>query len=118
MPFLNNDPSLKERRRQLRNNSTREEVVLWNYLKNKNLGKRFRRQFSIGPYIADFYCMELMLVIEIDGTHHYNQWEYDAERDRFMAGHGCTVMRFSNNDINNRLKDVLELIQKTIQRLD
>jgi very-short-patch-repair endonuclease len=71
-PKIKNIPSLTEKRKALRNNLTSAEATLWLCLKNKQLeGKRFRRQFSIGNYIVDFYCPEQKLAIELDGQGHF-----------------------------------------------
>ena len=117
MRFIHNDPLMKDRRRSLRNNSTPEEVIVWNYLKASGLGKPFRRQFGIGPYIVDFYCFKLKLVIELDGPVHDSRQEYDSERDGFLAGHGCTVLHFKNQTIRDNLQGVLEKIKQTISSL-
>lgn len=117
MKFIHNDPSLKERRRLLRNTSTPEESILWNHLKSRKLGVKFRRQFSIGPYIADFYCHELKLIIELDGTQHRAHQEYDRQRDGFLEQTGYTVMRFPNEAVDNNLQKVIGVIQEKINNL-
>jgi very-short-patch-repair endonuclease len=117
MKFIHNDPRLKERRRLLRNNSTQEEIILWNHLKGKKTGKSFRRQFSIGPYIADFYCPKLKLIIELDGRYHEGRKEYDQERDAFLLGKEYHVLRFPNAAIHANLQEVLNIIERTILHL-
>lgn len=119
MKFIHNDPTMKERRRELRNQSTEEEIILWNHLKSSKLGKPFRRQFGIGPYIADFYCHKLKLIIELDGEYHNSeqQKDYDAERDRFLNGNDHTVLRFLNADVVSDIEKVITEICDTIQRL-
>ena len=80
---LINIPPLKARRRELRNNPTPAEAALWQYLRRRQiLGKRFRRQYSIGRYIVDFFCVECDIAIELDGAPHFREVgsEYDAER--------------------------------------
>lgn len=75
---LPKNTSLSVLSRNLRNNSTLAEAVLWKYLQNKQaFGYRFRRQKVIGKYIVDFYCPKLKLVIEIDGSSHDYKYEYD-----------------------------------------
>jgi very-short-patch-repair endonuclease len=118
MRFIHNDPLLKERRRSLRNNSTPEEVILWNYLRASRMGKPFRRQFGIGPYIVDFYCVELRLVIELDGSFHQFQQGYDQERDNFLVSLECVVIRFPNKLIRDNLQGALEIVQEKISDLD
>jgi very-short-patch-repair endonuclease len=92
----------------LRKTMTAEERKLW-YLFLKDLPVRFRRQKQIGRYIADFYCAEKKLVIELDGTQHYDgQEEYDEKRNLFMELQGLTVLRYSNADVNLRFKEICE----------
>jgi len=69
MKYLQNDPALKQRRRELRRNQTDAEKALWAYLRNKQFyGMKFFRQYSIGPYILDFYCPNMKLAVELDGN--------------------------------------------------
>jgi very-short-patch-repair endonuclease len=117
MRYINNDPLLKERRRVLRKNSSREEIILWNHLRTKKTGKKFRRQFSIGPFIVDFYCTELKLVIELDGIHHDYNKEYDKERDFFLSAQGCFILRIPNSLIHLDLQKVLNIIYEHIYLL-
>ncbi|TYC01378.1 MAG: endonuclease domain-containing protein [Kosmotoga sp.] len=81
--YLPYNPKLKELARELRKNSTLAEVLLWNELKKKKLkGYRFIRQKPIGNYIVDFFCKELFLAIEIDGSTHYEKGEEDIRRQK------------------------------------
>src|SRR5437762_14319443 len=87
----------KPNRKQLRHSSTAAEGVLWTYLQNgKLLGKKFRRQSSVGPYIVDFYCPEVGLIIELDGAPHFGptSGEYDQHRTEYLNQAGLTVIRF------------------------
>ncbi|MCX6754176.1 MAG: DUF559 domain-containing protein [Candidatus Nomurabacteria bacterium] len=102
-----NKSKFKERRKGLRKSSTLQEFKLWFYLKNKNLGVKFRRQQSIGPYVADFYCKEKNLIIELDGSQHIEAKEYDKERDLYLQTLGIKVLRFWNNEIDTNLEEVL-----------
>ena len=106
----------KEQRRNLRQNATPQETLLWSRLRNNQLGKKFRRQHGIGHYIADFYCHEHQLVIELDGSQHFDDAavKYDAERTRFFEKEGCAVLRFSNSDVNTNLEGVLLLIAERL----
>ena len=81
-----NKSSTKEKRRYLRTNQTKPELILWDKLKSKQLGFKFRRQYSIGEYIVDFYCSEKKLVIEIDGDSHFTDEaiKYDKIRTDFF----------------------------------
>jgi very-short-patch-repair endonuclease len=110
---LRNDPNLKHRRRKLRLNQTDAEKTLWKQLRNRQLaGTKFFRQFSIGPYILDFYCPQLRLAIELDGGQHTgeNEREYDAARTASIQAQGIGVMRFWNHEVLNQTKSVLQKI--------
>lgn len=105
-----NNNSLKIIRQKLRKNMPTPEILLWNKLRGKQLnGLKFRRQYSIGNYIIDFYCPERRLAIEIDGDSHYSaQAEIkDKKRDYFVEEHGITTLRFTNKEIINNLEGVL-----------
>ncbi len=110
MKFLHNDPKLKYRRKELRKNQTEEESFLWANLRRKKLGYKFSRQYSCGPYIIDFYCVENKLAIELDGGQHLNNKDYDKERDDFLKYKGITVLRFWNNELNVSIDNVLNKI--------
>lgn len=96
-----NNVSQKEKRRILRKNKTFEEDLVWNIIRNNNLGVKFRRQVSIGPYVADFYCREKRLVIELDGIQHADNIEYDNSRELYFTSAGIRTIRFWNQDIQN-----------------
>ncbi len=116
MSFLKNDPASIDRRRELRRNQTDAEKVLWARVRNKQFfGLKFFRQFSVGPYILDFYCPEKQLAVELDGGQHNlpEGKEYDAERTAYLYSHGINVVRFWNNEVLCELDGVLErLTQK------
>ena len=101
----------KEKRKDLRKTQTPQEWKLWFYLKGKNMGVKFRRQHGIGTYIADFYCKEKNLVIEIDGSQHQDASEYDTKRDMYFQSLGIQVIRFWNNEINTNIEGVLMKIK-------
>jgi very-short-patch-repair endonuclease len=99
---LFNRKNLKSYRSFLRKRSTSTEASLWNILKSKKLGgRKFRRQYSIGNYIADFCCPSEKLVIELDGDAHgdYHKIEEDKNRDKYLKDLGFTVLRFENRCI-------------------
>src|SRR5262245_58157933 len=104
----------RERRdfaRRLRRNSTDAERRLWQRLRRRGLGGyRFRRQRPVGPYFADFVCLERALIIELDGGQHAESVEHDAERTRFLAERGFTVLRFWDNEVLLNTEGVLEAI--------
>jgi len=98
-------------RRKLRREMTKSEWVLWSTLRNRKLGYKFRRQYSIGRYIVDFYCREARLIIEVDGiSHDGSKYEYDMARQNFLIQKGFTVSRYSAEDVFNNLEGVIESI--------
>jgi very-short-patch-repair endonuclease len=104
--------------RQLRREMTPAERLLWATLRNRKLaGFKFRRQQVIDGFIADFYCPEVGLVIELDGSVHDHQKEYDANRDRVLAEHRLTVLRIPNARIETELVRVLAEIEGACRRL-
>ena len=103
--------------RNLRKNSTPQEIILWSRLKNKNFKNlKFRRQYNIGKYIVDFVCLERKLIIELDGWQHKeeNQERYDQKRTEYLERQGFKVIRFWNNEINNNLTGIFLKIEEFI----
>ena len=97
--------------RQLRRDSTEAERVLWQLLRNRQLGgHKFRRQTPIGPFFVDFVCMERRLVIEVDGSKHRQQAQYDDERTQALEFEGFRVQRFWNSEILTDLESVADSI--------
>jgi very-short-patch-repair endonuclease len=97
-----------ENARNLRKRLTRAEMIMWSVLrKRQQNGMRFRRQHPVGYYIADFYCVDYKLVIEIDGGSHIGKEEYDERRSQFITDHGLTILRFTNEQVLNNLNEVL-----------
>src|SRR5437867_5097201 len=113
-----NIPPLKARRRELRNNPTPAEAILWKHLQRRQmLGKKFRRQYSIGRYIVDFFCVECDIGVELDGAAHFRELraEYEAERTAFLEGLGIQVLRFENRTVYQNLEAVLQTIRDAIR---
>ena len=103
---------LYQRARELRNNATHAETILWGYLKTKPFGIKFRRQHPYSIYILDFYSHSLKLVIEVDGSIH-NQSDVklnDADRQALLEKDGLIVLRFTNQQVEKNL----EVVQETI----
>jgi very-short-patch-repair endonuclease len=99
----------------LRDNMTSCEKILWERLKHKQIcGLRFRRQHPINFFIADFYCHEVRLVIEIDGEIHNQQKEYDDGRSAEMEKYFIKVIRFINSEVENNIEDVIKIIENEI----
>jgi very-short-patch-repair endonuclease len=114
--FLPRDKRLNPYSRNLRSNATKQENHLWfDFLRNHLL--RFNRQRIIGDYIADFYCPKANLVIELDGSQHYEEdaIEYDKQRTDYLEGLGLKVIRFTNTDIDRNFDGVCEVIEQTLQ---
>ncbi len=102
--------------RNLRKNQTDTEQILWLQLRNRRfLNYKFRRQFPVEPYIVDFICLELKLIIELDGSQHREQANKDIERTLFLNQRGFKVVRFWNNDLYNNLEGTLESIHLAIE---
>jgi very-short-patch-repair endonuclease len=99
---------------------TKPERKLWQMLRGKQMGVKFRRQHSIGHYIADFYCPELQLVIEVDGDSHRSTdaQAYDAIRDNFMASLGITTLRFTNDQVMNHLEDIHQHLTQYLNSME
>ena len=117
--YPNNRPELTEKRRSLRKNPTGSEAMLWQCLRRKQLGVKFRRQFSVDYYIMDFYCHELKLAIEADGYSHElpEARSKDAIRQKFLETRGIRVLRFKDEEILGNVEDVVKRIMVEIERL-
>ena len=99
------------RARGLRRDATEAEDRLRYRLRSRRLGNfKFRRQVWIGPFIADFLCMDAMLVVEVDGSQHIEDVAYDDDRTAFLATKGYRVIRVWNNDVMQRMDGVLAVI--------
>lgn len=106
---------LQNRAKQLRANMTEEEVILWQALRAKRfLNTKFKRQQVLGNYIVDFVSFSAKLIIEIDGSQHLEQLEYDQKRTFFLNSLGFEVLRFWNYQIHSELEIVLDKIFYTL----
>ncbi|MDZ8026705.1 MAG: DUF559 domain-containing protein [Nostoc sp. DedQUE11] len=102
-----------QRAKELRQQMTPEEKILWQHLRTNRLnGLHFRRQQIIDGFIADFYCHATRLVIEVDGKIHEQQAEYDAERDKVLLARGLRLLRITNEEVRYELDKVLMRISK------
>ena len=116
-----NKTSMKSKRKLLRNNMPKAEIVLWSKLKGNQLnGYKFRRQHSVGKFVVDFFCPKLKLVIEVDGNSHFldEKPERDRERQKYIENHGIRFLRFTNADIYKNMNEVLTSIEKYINRYE
>jgi very-short-patch-repair endonuclease len=110
------DPTILKRAREMRKNLTAPEAKLWQRLRGRQLdGHKFRRQHPIDRFIVDFYCHEARLIVEVDGESHAFQQEYDRERSAFLISMGNRVIRFSNEDVMQRMDGVLEVILQAFE---
>ena len=103
--------------KNLRKNLTKEERHLWyDYLRTYPV--KFLRQKIIGKYIVDFYCAKAKLIVELDGSQHYEEkgMEYDAERTAFLEQYGIRVLRIPNNEVNKNLSGVCEYIDLAVKQ--
>ena len=115
-------PYTREARRyakELRNNRTKTELIIWDLIKKKQLGAEFHRQVPMLHYVVDFYCHEIMLSIEIDGLYHSQiaQQFYDSERQNLLEQKGVSFLRFSNDQIQDNIKHVMLEISNKVNEL-
>lgn len=114
------NPELLSFAKKLRNNMTLGEVALWRELKGKKLGFSFSRQIPIDQYIVDFYCKDLELAIEVDGSIHFEeeQQEKDGLRQKRLESLGVRFIRFSDLDVKENLSWVLDQIKEEIDNMN
>ena len=114
--ILSYNPILKDLARDLRNNSTLSEVLLWKYLKGgQMLGYDFDRQKPVDNFIVDFFCNELMLAIEIDGETHNYKIRCDRERQKRLEGLGVRFLRFTDHEVKQNIEGVVAEIERWIR---
>ena len=115
MPPKRSSPKMMHRAGELRREPTLAEAKLWKSLRSQNLdGTHFRRQYAIDKYIVDFCAPRAKLIIEVDGSQHLDQQDYDAERTGFLQARGYRVLRFWNNDILNNIQGVMATVLQAI----
>ena len=112
---------ISDRARELRRNATPEEARMWYYLRDyRSKGYAFRRQYPVGQhyvgntsyyYVADFCCLKARLIIEIDGPIHTDLKEHDELRQRIIESRNFTVIRFTNDEVNNQIIQVFQKIE-------
>jgi very-short-patch-repair endonuclease len=117
-----NNKNKTQRRRELRQESTKSEQLAWRLIRNNQLGYKFRRQYSIGPYITDFCCAKLKIIVEIDGETHNNEESYnrDMKRDTYLKEQGFVVKRYSDEYVLDHCEgfcDDLMLLCDKVSRL-
>ena len=114
---MERNANLKQHAQQLRKAMTKEENLLW-YRFLRKYPLQFRRQYVIGNYIADFFCHKAKLVVELDGSQHYEpeKQAYDRERTAYLESQGLLVLRFSNLDVLRNFPNVCEAIDDAVKR--
>ena len=117
MPRLpRSNPNTRTHAIELRKELTPAEGKLWSRIRNDQLGVNFRRQHAIGNYILDFCSPKAKLVIELDGSQHLEQEEYDMERTKYFESQGYKVIRFWNNDVMNNTEGVILAIMYALKK--
>ena len=111
---------LKQFARHNRKEMTPSEAILWNVLREEIKSYKFRRQHPIGDYIADFLCLQLKLVIEVDGEYHDDpqQMTEDQWRTEFLQSKGYRVIRFTNEQINTAIAEVIRRIKEELIKIE
>ena len=120
MTCVFNRVSETPRRKSLRHSMPETEVILWSKLQRRQItGMKFRRQYSVGAFVVDFYCPELKLAIEVDGDSHFQPGaeERDAERANFIKQYGIKFFRFTNSDVRENLYGVLTQIWESVNEM-
>ncbi len=116
MPTRRSTPKTLHRAGELRKETTPAEKKLWAYLRlMREEGIHFRRQHAIGSFITDFCAPRRKIVIELDGSQHLEQEEYDQERTNYLEAQGYKVLRFWNHDVMNHIEDVVRRIKYVIE---
>jgi very-short-patch-repair endonuclease len=113
---LRSDPKTRTHALELRKELTPAERKLWSKIRSDQLGVNFRRQHAIGKYIPDFVCIQKKLIIELDGSQHLEQEEYDEERTECLKSQGYRVIRFWNNDVMNNIEGVMLVIMNALEK--
>lgn len=107
-------PKIFFRAKELRKVQTPTEQKLWAHLRNHRLnGLGFRRQHALGPFIVDFCCPMYKGIVEVDGSQHLEQNEYDEARTKWLNDHGWKVIRFTNQEVEQDIDAVLMVILET-----
>ena len=114
-----NNPHLKNVHRQLRAQANTAEEILWRFLRGKQLSLKFRRQFSIGNIIVDFYCHAARLVVELDGWTHDSEktQKKDSAKQKFLESKGYSVLRIKNEEMFGDIEIVLNKIKRECDKL-
>jgi very-short-patch-repair endonuclease len=110
-------PLTRDAARRLRVDQTDAEHRLWSRLRGRQFeGFKFRRQHSIGPFVADFFCLEAKLVVELDGSQHADQLEQDERRTEYIRDAGYAVLRIWNHEVISEIDAVLQRIADALEQ--
>jgi very-short-patch-repair endonuclease len=109
-------PKIMRQAGELRKEPTPAEHKLWSKIRDEQLRVKFRCQHAVGNYIPDFCSPKAKLVIELDGSQHLEQEEYDKERTEYLQSQGCKVIRFWNNDVMNNIEGVILAIMNELEK--
>lgn len=116
MPVKRTTPTIAQRARELRHETTDAENMLWARLRGRRIGEyHFRRQHAIGNFIVDFCSINQKLIIELDGSQHLNQEKEDEQRTRFLEEKGYRVLRFWNDNVIRQIDIVLDVIISALE---
>ena len=115
MPKFRSNPKTMHQAGELRKEPTPAEVKLWSRIRNDQLGVNFRRQHAVGIHIPDFCSPKAKLIIELDGSQHLEQEEYDEERTKYLGSQGYKVIRFWNNDVMSNIEGVILTIVHALE---
>ena len=103
--------------KDLRTGMTDAERRVWSRLRGEQLGVKFRRQHPVGTYVLDFACLDPKLAVEVDGSQHFEQVDYDERRSAWLASQGFTVLRFWANEVLSATDAVVERVVEELKRL-
>ncbi|MCB0744026.1 MAG: endonuclease domain-containing protein [Ignavibacteriae bacterium] len=118
MTRIFNKSTEKEKRRNLRNNPTYTEKILWLSLRKKQIyGIRFLRQYSVNHFIIDFYAPSIKLAIEVDGSSHVGKEDYDKVRQKYIETFGIKVIRFTDEQVMGNTEKVVKEIERIVCEL-
>ena len=111
---------MTQRARSLRREATVAEIILWQVLRKSQLGVKFRRQHAVKNLILDFYCAELLIAIEVDGSIHLDAevQQRDTLKNDFFIGMGIKLLRFQNEEVQENIDSVIAQIRQTISERD
>ncbi|MHB1685757.1 MAG: endonuclease domain-containing protein [Ignavibacteriaceae bacterium] len=118
MTKVYNKKSEQKKRRQLRNNPTYTEKILWLSLRKRQVeGTRFLRQYSINKFVIDFYAPEIKLAIEVDGCSHIGKEKYDLDRQMYIEAFNIKVIRFTDEQVGGNADRVVEEIKRIVREM-